>query len=51
MATGRVSKRSVDALECPSGKDRDILWDQDLAGFGVSVFPSGGKTYLNFRRV
>ena len=51
MATGRVSKRSVDALECPAGKDRDILWDQDLAGFGVSVFPSGGKTYIvQYRR-
>jgi len=51
MATGRISKRSVDALECPHGKDRDILWDQDLSGFGVAVFPSGGKAYIvQYRR-
>ncbi|NDB70591.1 MAG: DUF4102 domain-containing protein, partial [Methylocystaceae bacterium] len=46
MTTGRISKRSVDALFCPDGKDRGILWDDDLAGFGVIVFPSGAKTYI-----
>ena len=46
MATGRISKRAVDALKCPSGKDREILWDDDLAGFGVAAFPSGKKTYI-----
>lgn len=46
MTTGRISKRSVDALSCPNGKDRGILWDDDLAGFGVIAFPSGAKTYI-----
>lgn len=46
MPTGRISKRSVDALVCPSGKDREILWDDDLAGFGVAAFPSGNKVYV-----
>jgi integrase len=46
MPTGRISKRTVDALVCVDGKDREILWDSDLAGFGVAAFPSGTKTYL-----
>lgn len=46
MANGRISKRSVDALRCPPGKDREILWDEDLAGFGVIAFPSGKKSYV-----
>jgi len=51
MPTGRISKRAVDTLDCPAGKDREILWDADLAGFGVAVFPSGAKTYLvRFRK-
>lgn len=51
MPTGRISKRSVDALNCPAGKDREILWDDDLAGFGVTVFPSGNKVYVvQFRK-
>ena len=51
MPTGRISKRAVDTLACPVGKDREILWDADLAGFGVAVFPSGAKTYLvQFRK-
>jgi uncharacterized membrane protein len=36
MARGRISKRAVDALTCPAGKDREILWDDALAGFGVA---------------
>jgi integrase len=46
MANGRISKRSVDALRCPATKDREILWDDDLAGFGVVAFPSGKKSYV-----
>jgi integrase len=46
MPNGRISKRSVDALSCPPGKDREVLWDDDLAGFGVVVFPSGAKSYV-----
>src|SRR5208282_5821290 len=51
MPRGRISKRSVDALTCPPGKDRKFLWDDALAGFGVAAFPSKKKTYVaQFRR-
>lgn len=46
MPQGRISKRSVDALICPIGKDRAFLWDDALAGFGVGVFPTGRKIYV-----
>lgn len=46
MPNGRISKRSVDALVCPPGKDRVALWDDDLAGFGIVAFPSGLKSYV-----
>ena len=46
MAQGRISKRAVDALACPAGKDREIFWDDALAGFGVAVFPTGRKAYV-----
>jgi integrase len=51
MATGRISKRAVDALRCKAGKDRGFLWDDALAGFGVAAFPSGTKVYVaQFRK-
>ena len=51
MPRCRISKRSVDALACPSGKDREFLWDDALAGFGVAAFRSGKKTYVaQFRK-
>lgn len=43
---GKITKRSVDALECPAGKDRGVLWDDGLSGFGVISFPSGKKVYV-----
>jgi integrase len=46
MPRGRISKRSVDALTCPSGRDREFLWDSAIAGFGVAAFPSGKKVYV-----
>jgi integrase len=45
MPQGRISKKSVDALKCGSGKDRSFLWDKALAGFGVAAFASGKKVY------
>ena len=51
MPRGRITKRAVDALQCPSGRDRDFLWDDALAGFGVAAFPSGKKVYVaQFRK-
>jgi integrase len=46
MPRARISKRSVDALVCPTEKDREFLWDNAIAGFGVVAFPSGKKSYL-----
>src|SRR4029077_17150960 len=46
MPKARISKRSVDALVCPSDKDRKFLWDNAIAGFGVVAFPSGKKSYV-----
>jgi integrase len=46
MPAGRISKRSVDALTCPNGKDREFLWDDAIAGFGISAFASGKKVYV-----
>src|SRR3984957_17933451 len=45
MPTQRISKSTVDSLFCPPGKDRDIVWDDKLKGFGVIVYPTGLKTY------
>jgi hypothetical protein len=51
MPSGRITKRAVDALQCPAGRDRDFLWDDALAGFGVAAFPSGKKVYVaQFRK-
>src|SRR6476469_6238555 len=50
MARGRITKRRVEALRCPSSKDRIFLWDDALAGFGVGAFPSGTKVYVTQHR-
>ena len=39
-----ISKRTVDALSV-QGKDA-VVWDRDLLGFGVRVYPSGRKVYV-----
>ena len=50
MATGPITKTSVDALACPSNKDREILWDgghkEAVRGFGIAAFRNGGKCYI-----
>jgi len=44
MATGRITKRSVDSLK---QAERDqYLWDSELAGFGLKVTPAGRKVFL-----
>ncbi len=44
MATGLITKRSVDALQ-PDTREA-FLWDGELRGFGVKVTPAGAKTYV-----
>jgi hypothetical protein len=46
MATRRISKSTVDSLFCAPEKDREIIWDDKLKGFGIAVFPTGVKTYV-----
>lgn len=45
MPTGKITKRTVDALKPKNGK-AVVLWDDELIGFGVQVLASGRKTYL-----
>lgn len=42
----RITKRAVDSLKCPFGRDRAFIWDDALAGFGAAAFPSGKKVYV-----
>ncbi|WP_172298170.1 site-specific integrase [Pseudoruegeria sp. HB172150] len=49
MATARITKRSVDALQ-PEAK-RYVLWDNEVSGFGVRVNPTGRKVYVLKYRV
>ncbi|UDL87220.1 site-specific integrase [Mesorhizobium sp. PAMC28654] len=44
MAAGRITKRTVDALQA-TGKDY-VHWDGELTGFGVRVRPSGSKSFV-----
>ena len=44
MATGRLSKRSVDELK-PAATDQ-FLWDEDLGGFGLRVTSKGSRSYV-----
>jgi integrase len=44
----RLTKRTVDAAK-PAEK-RYIVWDSDLKGFGLRVFPSGAKSFIAFYR-
>jgi integrase len=50
IATGPITKSSVDALKCLRGKDREILWDgghrEAVRGFGLVAFLNGGKCYV-----
>lgn len=40
----KLTKRAVEAVE-PRTKNY-ILWDEDLPGFGLRVFPSGKRSYV-----
>lgn len=46
MATGRITKRAVDAISIPASGKRAYLWDETLKGFGVMVTDKGAKSYL-----
>ena len=44
MATGKITKKSIDALE-PSSSSQ-FLWDTDLKGFGAKITPAGSISYV-----
>jgi integrase len=44
MATGKITKRTVDALK--KGKADTFLWDTDCKGFGVKRTPAGKAVFL-----
>ena len=44
----RLTKRTVDAAK--PGPDRYRVWDADIKGFGLKVWPSGVKTYVVWYR-
>ncbi|WP_310596214.1 site-specific integrase [Sphingomonas sp.] len=46
MATGRVTKRSVEAIALPAKGKRNHLWDETLKGFGAMVTHTGVRSYL-----
>jgi integrase len=46
MTKKRITKRAVDALTCPAGKDREFIWDDALTGFGAVAMASGRKIYV-----
>ena len=46
MATGKITKTSVEELLPPVPGKRMMLWDDTLKGFGVMVTPNGARSYL-----
>ncbi|MEN5053353.1 tyrosine-type recombinase/integrase [Brevundimonas naejangsanensis] len=40
----KLTKRTVDAAEI--GASDYLIWDEDLPGFGLRVFPSGKRSYV-----
>ena len=44
MATGKITKRTLDALQARSVEG--FLWDQDLKGFGVKITAGGAASYV-----
>lgn len=46
MATGKITKRSVESIATPSPGKRNHLWDETLKGFGLMVTDKGKRSYL-----
>ena len=41
----RLTKRSVESIEPDPGREL-FVWDAELPGFGVRVYPSGRRAFL-----
>lgn len=46
MATGKITKDSVEAVPVPATGKREHLWDDTLKGFGVMVTDKGVRSYI-----
>ena len=46
MATGKITKDTVDAVPVPPTGKRNHLWDETLKGFGLMVTHNGVRSYL-----
>lgn len=46
MPVGRITKRAVDAMECPEGARTFTLWDTVVKGFGVVLTVRGVRSYI-----
>ena len=43
----RLTKTAVDGLRYQEeGGRRQVLWDSEISGFGVRVYPSGRKSFV-----
>lgn len=40
----KLTKSTIDALE--PGDDQKFVWDTELKGFGLKIFPTGAKTFV-----
>ncbi len=51
MAHKKLTIGTINALECPPGKDREFLWDTVTRGFGVRAMAAGSKSFvIQFRQ-
>jgi hypothetical protein len=50
MPSAKLTKRAIDRAPEPN-KGQTLLWDRDLKGFGVSILPSGVRSFLVRYRV
>ena len=41
-----LTKRIIDAAECPVDKAKIIVWDGEIPGYGLAVYASGRKAYV-----
>jgi len=46
MEKRRLTKRLIDSLAAPAGKDRVRHYDSEIPGFGVTVYASGRKAFF-----
>ncbi len=48
----KLTKSLIDSLPTPAPEDgEDYVWDTEINGFGLRLYPSGAKTFIYRRRV